>query len=212
MKINEITHNKTDKLVNLFRDLLIICQEELELEHLPKIVWLSNKIVNGEYHSFGSFNPHNDEIQVAITGRHPIDIMRTLAHELVHYRQRLDGRIKHDSGRTGSDIENEAHAVAGVIMRRFDNMHPEAFSFRPIMEDKKTKKKEKTIDIKPAVTDLENKLLATNTRKHTYQEIDDLMKSIAKENKITAKQLHDAFKKKHGVIPDEWIEYQEVGE
>ena len=38
-----------------------------------------------------------------------------------------------------------------------------------------------------------------------------MMKSVSKKYKITAKQLHDAFKKKNGVIPDEWIEYQEVG-
>jgi methylphosphotriester-DNA--protein-cysteine methyltransferase len=62
-----------------------------------------------------------------------------------------------------------------------------------------------------AVADLENTLLATNSRKHTYDEIDKIMTTIASDNKITQKQLHNAFKKKHGVSPDEWIEYQEVG-
>jgi hypothetical protein len=73
----------------------------------------------------------------------------------------------------------------------------------------KKKTDEKTL--KSAVADLENKLLATNTRKHTYKEIDSMMQKISKEKTITAKELHDAFEKKNGVSPDEWIEYQEVG-
>lgn len=65
--------------------------------------------------------------------------------------------------------------------------------------------------LRSAVSELENKLLATNTRKHTYKEIDGMMQKISKEKKITAKELHDAFGKKHGVSADEWIGYQEVG-
>ena len=49
-----------------------------------------------------------------------IDICRSIAHELVHHLQYLEGRlldaIKDDED--GSPIENEANAVAGVIIRK----------------------------------------------------------------------------------------------
>ena len=66
--------------------------------------------------------------------RHPIDIMRTLAHELVHYKQDTERRIGPDSGETGSPIENEANAMAGQIMRRFDQENPELFGLGAVSD------------------------------------------------------------------------------
>jgi hypothetical protein len=69
--------------------------------------------------SFGSFNPNNDKIWVYVKNRNMADILRTLAHELVHRKQAEDGRIENKSGNTGSDIENEANAMAGILLRKF---------------------------------------------------------------------------------------------
>jgi Zn-dependent peptidase ImmA (M78 family) len=55
------------------------------------------------------------------------DILRTLAHELVHHKQNLDGRINYESGETGSDIENEANAKAGVLLRDFGKKNNEIY-------------------------------------------------------------------------------------
>jgi hypothetical protein len=59
-----------------------------------------------------------------------MDILRTLAHELTHYRQheRLGKKMPDDAGRTGSPYENEANAEAGIIMRHFQNRYPEFFA------------------------------------------------------------------------------------
>jgi hypothetical protein len=53
------------------------------------------------------------------------DILRTLAHELVHHMQNLNGDEL--NGDDGSGIENEANAMAGVIMREFGRENPEIF-------------------------------------------------------------------------------------
>jgi Zn-dependent peptidase ImmA (M78 family) len=53
------------------------------------------------------------------------DILRTLAHELVHHMQNLKGDEL--NGDDGSEIENEANAQAGVIMRKFGRENPEIF-------------------------------------------------------------------------------------
>jgi Zn-dependent peptidase ImmA (M78 family) len=53
------------------------------------------------------------------------DILRTLAHELVHHMQNLDDRLTDNSGDDGSPEENEANALAAVIMRQYgrENSH-----------------------------------------------------------------------------------------
>jgi len=51
------------------------------------------------------------------------------------------------------------------------------------------------------VTDLEQDL----ENPHSYDAIDHMMQTIAREHDITAKQLHDMFVAKHGQVPDEWV-------
>ena len=55
------------------------------------------------------------------------DVLRTLAHELVHHKQNEMGKLKIDSGKAGSDIENEANAKAGILMRDFGKEREEIF-------------------------------------------------------------------------------------
>ena len=62
---------------------------------------------------------------MAIKGRHLVDISRTLAHELVHWKQRIEGQEL--DGSDGSETENQANAIAGIIMRRFGQRYPEYF-------------------------------------------------------------------------------------
>ncbi len=52
-----------------------------------------------------------------------------VAHELVHHKQNLEGRITNPEidGADGSEIENEANAVAGVIIRKWGRIHPEIY-------------------------------------------------------------------------------------
>jgi hypothetical protein len=58
-----------------------------------------------------------------------IDICRSIAHELVHHKQNLEGRLLDAAkdGDDGSPIENEANAVAGVIIRKYGKLHPELY-------------------------------------------------------------------------------------
>lgn len=110
---------------------LVLCQSELGLTLLPKITWV---IEDGglDGRTFGRYVPAKKSIDISIRNRHPMDIMRTLAHELVHYAQAKQGRLRAKSGQTGSTEENEANSKAGVIMRKFARMHPEAFDHRSL--------------------------------------------------------------------------------
>lgn len=137
MKLQELFYNDrpillesltSDQLIVAMRKFLQVAKEEIGLDHLPKIVWKSTDKVGPDSNSFGRFLDAEQKIEVVIRNRHPIDIMRTLAHELVHYLQFTRGEIKPDSGDTGSDIENQANALAGQIMRRYDQEYPQMFA------------------------------------------------------------------------------------
>lgn len=102
-----------------------LCQEMLELEQLPEINLIDDRpfIQGGDKRSFGVFD--GNTIHVITMGRHPVDVMRTLAHELTHWKQKqLDMDM---DGNDGSETENEANAFAGVIMRKFGERYPDYF-------------------------------------------------------------------------------------
>jgi len=54
-----------------------------------------------------------------------------------------------------------------------------------------------------AVEELENRLKKLDNT--SYDSIDKLMRNIMKEHDMTAKELHNAFVKKHDKTPDEWV-------
>lgn len=110
-----------DTVHSALRDFLPFAMKELGLEKLPKIK-IKHQIEYGGQPSFGCYK--GDSIELGIKDRHPVDICRTLAHELVHYKQGLDDKLTQESGATGSPEENEANSVAGVIMRKFSQKFP----------------------------------------------------------------------------------------
>jgi hypothetical protein len=80
-----------------------------------------------EMASFGKHTPHDGIIMVVAANRNLADVLRTLAHELVHRKQAKEGRLYVGAGDDGTDIENEANAEAAIIMRRFGKANPIIF-------------------------------------------------------------------------------------
>lgn len=112
-------------------DFLRFACAELSLKQLPNIEFVSGlKHSDTEHPTFGYFDTETDQIRIGVSGRHPLDIMRTLAHELVHYKQRISDQLNPQSGNTGSDAENQANAQAGIIMRRFADQNPDYFGLQ----------------------------------------------------------------------------------
>ena len=89
--------------------------------------------------SFAAYSPHSKEVYVSTKNRHPMDIFRSVAHELVHHKQNLDGRLGKNiakEGATGSKIENEANSEAGKVMRYFGQDNPFYFDMTYVGEEK----------------------------------------------------------------------------
>ena len=113
--------SKQPTLIDALRDFLPIAIAHLELDHIPKI-----KLVKSlDDTTFGRYVDNEKVIYAVVANRNPVDILRTIAHEMVHYKQGQEHQLTNDSGETGSDIENEANAEGGVIMREFNEQFPQ---------------------------------------------------------------------------------------
>jgi hypothetical protein len=121
-------------LIDALRDFLPIAVKHLTLDHIPKI-HLVKEIHDTHVPTFGRFVNDEKVIYVVVNKRNPVDVLRTLAHELVHYAQGEEHRLEADSWKTGSPIEDEANAEGGVIMRLFNQAHPNYMLADPIEVD-----------------------------------------------------------------------------
>ena len=134
MKVLQILKESSPPdLMKGFEDFLPLVMSVLKIDKLPPIKIV--KEVPGSQPSFGGFDQDSGIIYLQITNRHPLDIFRTLAHELVHFKQDTEHKLDGESGRTGSPIENEANATAGIVMRHFNKKHPEYLSHRPLIKE-----------------------------------------------------------------------------
>jgi len=134
MKITELlVEGRESKatFVDMFQKFLPLAMEILEIDRLPKMDF-EPEVQSGNQPSFGMYVNGEKTLHVAILNRHPVDILRTVAHELVHYRQDIRNELNDESGTTGSPEENQAHELAGVIMRHFNKRYPEFLRSHPI--------------------------------------------------------------------------------
>jgi hypothetical protein len=134
MKITELLVEGQESqaiFVDMFKKFLPLAMEVLEIDSLPKMDF-EPEINTGSQPSFGMYANDDKILHVAILNRHPVDILRTVAHELVHYRQDIRNELNDESGATGSPEENQAHELAGIVMRHFNKRYPEFLRSRPI--------------------------------------------------------------------------------
>ena len=140
-ELEEQSVSKHD-MVKMVKEFLPLAMKELKIKKLPRIILQKHVAVHDGQATFGRFVNEEEAIYLGIANRHPVDILRTLAHELVHFKQYEEGKMYPGAGDTGSPIENEAHWVAGIIMRHFNKKYPDAINSKPLElnEDKKEDK------------------------------------------------------------------------
>jgi hypothetical protein len=115
---------------------------ELGVKKKPNIKFtdkLSDISQHGSQPSFGAYDPTTMNLLVYRGDRHRADILRSLAHELVHHAQKLSKEEL--NGKTGSDTENTANATAGVLMRKFTKVDPNIM--KTVVKEKQVPRKNK---------------------------------------------------------------------
>jgi len=163
-------------LEQIVSEFVAAIQQELGIGKLPTIKLRRDPEWTRRNGSFGRYDPDANVLFVATAGRHVLDVLRTLAHELTHRRQDELENIPDWGGETGSRFEDEANAMAGRIMRHLADRHPEYFADIELVEGAsgyipKNKKEAQmpqyamalSVDIKPGQTGTEANKLGLKT-------------------------------------------------
>lgn len=114
---------------NHFADLLeYMIREGLTVQPLPEVK-IRRDIAEAE-NFFGKtayYNPGDKEIVLYAAGRHPKDVTRSFAHEMIHHMQNLEGRLgNRGTTDTTADkelaaLEEEAYLKGNMIFRNWED-------------------------------------------------------------------------------------------
>lgn len=117
-KRNDIT--KDQKEIDTVLDFTKFCAGKLSIKGDIKII-LVGKGGDGGGMSTGGYDPTTKDILSREFGRSLIDMCRSIAHELVHYRQHETGKFatEDDIPNIGGEIEDEANALCGQLVKMY---------------------------------------------------------------------------------------------
>jgi hypothetical protein len=71
----------------------------------------------------GCYAPGTKMISTIAQNRHFIDYCRTIAHEMTHLKQDLEGRVATENQEIGGEIEDEANAKSGQVVKSYIKTH-----------------------------------------------------------------------------------------
>jgi hypothetical protein len=89
---------------------------------LPNIEFAKEK-ESPDQNRTGYYDPSSNKMWVYTGNRNLIDIMRTIAHELAHHKQR-ENEHTYETDKI-SNIESQADMAAGMIIKLYVRQHPE---------------------------------------------------------------------------------------
>ena len=99
----------------------------MNIKPLPKVIFKHNNEENAKdfLGKTAYYDPNNKVVVLYTEGRHPKDVVRSYAHEMIHHIQNLEGRLK-DISTTNTmeddylnDIEREAYTKGNMLFRNY---------------------------------------------------------------------------------------------
>ena len=155
-------NNNTGSPIHYENEVQSLCgfaKERLGFQENPTI-FLNHDQRNADqvYGKTGYYDPGTMEIHVFATGRHPKDILRSIAHELVHHGQNDRGELDH-SGYTGP-----GYAQKNPALRKSETEANDPMFFRDFEDWTKAKKStnySNRRNVKMSLKEWKNKELST---------------------------------------------------
>jgi Zn-dependent peptidase ImmA (M78 family) len=118
-----------EKTINEFIDFV---KKELKIENDVDVKLQNDKdgIKTTAVYKYeeGGSPSENTEVKVYTKDRALSDILRSIAHEMVHHKQNEDGKLEKKPSNVGGQIEDEANAKAGELLKKFGEKNPEIYN------------------------------------------------------------------------------------
>ena len=128
--LTEVLDPKTFDFKPIMKSLTKSMEEDgLKLKPYPKIKFIHNAESNSEdfFGKTAYYDPNNNEVVLYTLGRHPKDILRSYAHELIHVHQNHENRLEGISTDNVNEddylekIEREAYETGNIMFRGWTN-------------------------------------------------------------------------------------------
>jgi hypothetical protein len=117
-----------------FKELLVSLtmhmMDHIDIEPLPDLIFIEDDTENAKdlLGKTAYYNPDDKSITLYTYGRHPKDILRSYAHEMIHHKQNLEGRLTNIQGHNINkddylkELEAEAYTYGnGLLFRGWEN-------------------------------------------------------------------------------------------
>lgn len=178
MRINCDDNNYNPQTLELAHNLYAFMKSKFNFSCEPKILFVSDlENARNPLAKTGHYDPRAEEITVYISNRHGKDVLRSLAHELLHHIQGCEGMVKADQTAGTSDpnyilhddflkkIEADAFERGNICFREWEAHTKEGNKKMENLEEKKKKKKGKIPKAKLSKYKMKVKKIADSIKK-----------------------------------------------
>lgn len=128
VRCKAIFNTPQNELVPFIKTLTQFMDENIDIRPLPKVRFVDDEAnASKVLGKTAYYDPQNCAITLYITDRHPKDILRSFAHEMIHHMQNMQGRlgnistqnINQDDNLKG--LEEEAYQLGNIMLRSWEN-------------------------------------------------------------------------------------------
>ncbi len=96
--------------------------DELAIDQPFKVKLVTQR--DDDLRTYAYYNPSNGDVKVYCRDRGLADVLRSIAHELIHHHQNQMGKLEEPTQDVGGEIEDEANSVAGQSVKKFGYANP----------------------------------------------------------------------------------------
>ena len=132
--INDMKPEKKEEFKSLLAQLFKHLQDELKLKTIPSVILKSDQ-PNADklLGKTGYYNPEKKEIVLFVVDRHPKDILRSFAHEVIHHWQHENDKFSGSKAESAGDpkyaqnnpwlrqMEKQAYLLGNIMFRDFED-------------------------------------------------------------------------------------------
>ena len=174
-----------EELRPLLKKFLVFAKNNLTFKKPPKL-FLRQDTANQKsiFGKTAHYDPHQSSITLYVSGRHPKDIMRSFAHELVHHCQNERGDLSPEKMKSMTNnyaqecphmrkMEKEAYLLGNMCFRDWEDSMDDKLQYKMQIAEQKFLKENKNMSVKIKRKDLKNlitKLLEKKIRNKNIKE------------------------------------------